>query len=193
VLAELDAGRERAVRRMHRALASPRYAALLDALVALASDPPLTSEADAPASEVLPRLVRKPWKRLRSMVRDIGSDPPDHDLHEVRKRAKQVRYAAEAVAPVVGPKAKKAARRVAAVQDVLGDHQDTVVAEERLRAHLARLAPAEGQTAAPDVVRVGFALGALVGDERAERAARRAEWPAAWEEAADRDRWSWLR
>ena len=36
-------------------------------------------------------------------------------------------------------------------------------------------------------------LGALVGDERAERAARRAEWPAAWDRAAGSGRWSWLR
>jgi CHAD domain-containing protein len=192
VLAELDAERERGIRRMHLALASPRYAALLDSLVALAAAPPLTDEAHARASDVLPGLVRTPWKRLRSMVRDLGSDPPDHDLHEVRKRAKQVRYAAEAVTPVVGSKARKAARRVAGVQDVLGDHQDTVVAEARLRAHLSRLDASPAADGAP-ALSVAFALGALVGDERAERAARRAEWPAAWERASDPDRWRWLR
>ncbi len=45
----------------------------------------------------------------------------------------------------------------------------------------------------PDATAIAFALGALVGDERAERAARRAEWPDAWARAADRDLWRWLR
>lgn len=187
VIARLDHERERGVARMHAALATDRYASLLDSLVALAASPPLTGAAAGAASDVLPGLVRKPWKRLRSMVDDLGSDPPDADLHEVRKQAKQVRYATEAVAPVVGAKARKAARKVAAVQDVLGDHQDTVFAEERLRAHLAALSAAE------DGLAVAFALGALVGDERAERAARRSEWPDAWARASRPGRWRWLR
>jgi len=110
----------------------------------------------------------------------------------VRIRAKRARYAAEAVAPAVGKEAKRFAAAVEGVQEVLGDHQDTVVAEERLRAHLARLTSAStaSDSRGPHVA---FALGALVGDERAERAALRRDWPAAWERAAAPRRWHWLR
>ncbi len=57
-----------------------------------------------------------------------ADDPPDAELHAVRIRAKRVRYAAEAVAPAVGKGAKRFASAVAGVQEVLGDHQDAVVA-----------------------------------------------------------------
>lgn len=182
-LARLEAERDTAVATLHGVLGSDRYRRLLDQVVALAEAPPLTDESDTPAADVLPGLVAKPWRDLRRQVAALGDAPSDHALHEVRKQAKQVRYATEAVAPAVGRKARKAARGAAKVQDVLGDHQDTVVAEEWLR----RAAGAAG-TAAPDA----FVLGLLVAGEQAVRRARRAEWREVWEKAADDDRWTWL-
>jgi CHAD domain-containing protein len=184
VLARLDADRARAVERLFRGLATERYVTLLDALVAVALSPPLTGDADRPAADVLPGLVRKPWKQLRRLVADLPDDPPDEDLHEIRKRAKQVRYAAEAVAPALGKKARRAARAAESMQDVLGDHQDTVVAEQWLRASAAEPGT-DAQTA--------FALGALAADERAQRVALRDEWPSRWRSASKPKRWRWLR
>ena len=111
---------------------------------------------------VLPGLVAKPWRALRQQVDALGDEPEDAALHEVRKAAKQVRYATEAVAPVVGRPARKAAKGVRRVQDVLGDHQDTVVAEEWLRAVGRRRRHRPRAEA--------FALGLLVAGERARRA-----------------------
>ena len=48
--------------------------------------------------------------------------------HEARKAAKRARYAAEAAEPAFGKKAKRFAKRMKAVQSVLGDHQDAVTA-----------------------------------------------------------------
>src|SRR5205814_929201 len=63
----------------------------------------------------------------------LGKEPEDEALHEVRKRAKQARYAAEAVTGVIGKPAGRLASAVAGVQEVLGGLQDAVVAEEWLR------------------------------------------------------------
>ena len=61
-------------------------------------------------------------------VDDLGATPPDAALHAVRIRAKRCRYAAEATIPVFGTPAQRFARAIADVQDVLGEHQDAVVA-----------------------------------------------------------------
>ncbi|MGH2603494.1 MAG: CHAD domain-containing protein, partial [Dehalococcoidia bacterium] len=54
-------------------------------------------------------------------------------LHEVRKAAKRTRYAAESVAPVFGKPAKRLAKRMERLQDVLGEHQDSIVNRDALR------------------------------------------------------------
>lgn len=183
VVAHLSTERDAAIAELHEALGSDRYRRLLDQVVALAEEPPLRSIAADPADAVLPGLVAKPWRDLRRDVAALGDDPEDVALHEVRKDAKQVRYATEAVAPVVGRAARKAAKGVRKVQDLLGDHQDTVVAEDWLRTTAAssEVSPADA-----------FVIGLLVAGERTRRAELRADWPERWEKAAADDRWSWL-
>ncbi len=183
VLEQLDADREAAVAALRKALGSDRYRRLLDDLVAVAESPPLTSRASDPGIEVLPGLVRRPWRKLRAMVGDVGDDPADADLHEVRKRAKQVRYAAQTVRPAVGKPAKRAAKGARKVQDLLGDHQDTVEAEAWLR---------EAGNDANVSAGTAFVLGALVADERAQRRALRDDWPATWAKSSEDDRWEWV-
>jgi CHAD domain-containing protein len=68
-----------------------------------------------------------------------GVDVPDTGWHAVWIRAKRCRYAVEAVAPVFGRQAGRFAAAIAAVRDILGDHQGTVVAETWLRAARAAL------------------------------------------------------
>ena len=55
----------------------------------------------------------------------------------MRIRAKRCRYAAELASPVIGKPARDLAVALARVQDVLGEHQDAVVAD----AWLAKTAP----------------------------------------------------
>ncbi|TFC61815.1 CYTH and CHAD domain-containing protein [Cryobacterium sp. TMT2-15-1] len=117
-------------------LDSERYFRLLDTLDAVLTTPPLLTRADKPASTVIPELIRADWKRLRAAVFLAQGTPSgalrDEALHEARKRAKQLRYAAETAAPL---RRTRAARLVAAarqVQDTLGDHQDSVVARDVL-------------------------------------------------------------
>jgi CHAD domain-containing protein len=158
------------------ALRSPRYAQLLDRLVDAAREPALLPEADAPATEVLPRLGRRPWKQLRRAIKELPEVPPDQQLHAVRIRAKRSRYAAEAVAPALGPRAKRFAKAVAALQDVLGDHQDAVVAATWLRG-------AAENTSNRDEV---FVAGVLTGMIRVVEHETRAAWPKAWKRVRHR-------
>jgi CHAD domain-containing protein len=106
----------------------------------------------------------------------------DSHLHEIRIRAKRVRYAAEAAAPVIGGRAKRFAVAATALQTVLGEHQDAVTAAAWLR---------ERATTTDDV-ELAWVAGLLAAEERAAAAAARAEWTALWD-ALDRRRLrSWL-
>jgi CHAD domain-containing protein len=70
---------------------------------------------------------------LRSAVRQLPEQPTDPELHRIRILAKRARYAAEAVAPVVGPGATAFAKGAAKLQTILGEHQDSVTAQAWLR------------------------------------------------------------
>jgi CHAD domain-containing protein len=125
-------------------------------------------------------LIRRPWRRLKRAARALRKDSPDAQWHAVRIRAKRCRYAAEAVAPVCGHQAGRFAAAIAAVQAILGDHQDTVVAEAWLRGTGAALSAA------------CVAAGELIAAERTERARLRSRWPNVWKRATARKPRRWL-
>jgi CHAD domain-containing protein len=181
LLERLNEERDQARRRLLGAMASDKYVQLLEDLVAAAAAPALLPGADRPAAEVMPPLVAKPWKKLRKAVRKAGDDASDHDLHQIRIRAKRARYAAEAVEPVIGKPAEDFADAVADLQDVLGDHQDAVVGEAWLREATA--------SARRDVALVA---GLLIAAERASGAATRDRWPTVWKAAKRKQLRSWL-
>jgi CHAD domain-containing protein len=171
VLDRVQRRREAARDELLSALREPRYVALLDALVDAAANPRVIAEVtEAPAADVLGVVMDAPWKHLRTRCRSLGSDPDDADLHDARIRVKRVRYAAESLAPVFGKPARRFARRASALQQVLGAHQDAVVATLWLRQE-AMHAPA----------RLAFAAGRLAEIEASAREEARTEWSEAWE------------
>ena len=158
--------RERAL----AALNSDRYLALQDAIDALFTDPPLTDRADRPARRELTKNVRRAYRRLRRRMADVDEQPAgdarDQALHEARKAAKRLRYAAEAAEPAVGKPAKRLRKRLKPMQSVLGDHQDAVVARPVLRELGAQVHQEGGN---------GFTFGLLhaIESDRAAHAERR--------------------
>jgi len=176
LLRSLVERREADRERLLGAMGEPRYATLLDDLVAAAAAPALLPGADQPADEVMPTLVAKPWRKLSKTVRSAGPDPADEELHQIRIRAKRARYAAEAVEPVIGRPAEGFADAAADLQDVLGDHHDAVVGEAWLR-EAARSARRDEALVA----------GLLVAAERASAAASRDAWRPTWK-ALDKKR-----
>ncbi len=195
---ERDAARERLL----GMLDDPRYLALLDRLVSAVdehrSDPVpavpagapaaiasgegwLRSGAGEPAAEVLPSLVRKPWKQLRAAAGAVEPDGPDEELHRVRIRAKRCRYAADVAAGAVGKPATRLARALAELQDVLGEHQDAMVAEAWLRSVAHELNPAEALVA-----------GQLLAGQRTIAERTRRSWRKVWDRADRGKLRAWL-
>jgi CHAD domain-containing protein len=120
-----------------KAMESARYLDLLAALDGLVADPPWTPLAQERVIDVLPSLLRADWKRLRKAVAAVEGATEqatrDAALHESRKAAKRLRYAAEAARPVLGKDAKRVARAAKAAQTLLGEHHDSVVTRSVLR------------------------------------------------------------
>jgi len=134
---ELGADYQKAHTKVLKALDRPRYFRLLDALESVLATPPLAPLASKPARKVIPRLVKRDVKRLRTAVRDAKAHPAgttDHPaLHEARKDGKRLRYAAEAATPISPKSAGRLAEAAHGVQKILGDHQDSVVTRDLLR------------------------------------------------------------
>lgn len=166
------------------ALRTDRYDALVTGLVSFAAhpttDPGVGKAGHRPVLDHAPKLVKHRWKQLASAVDAAGSAPTDEDLHRIRIAAKRCRYAAEAVAPVVGQRATRFAARVEGVQTVLGAVHDTVVAEAWLR------------DVAVELVDHRVAIGILIARERQDREVHRGEWPRAWHRASRPKARQWL-
>ncbi|MER8006938.1 CYTH and CHAD domain-containing protein [Streptomyces sp. NPDC094149] len=175
------AGTAEARRRTLDALNSPRYLALLDSLATLTQQPPLRRKAGRKPRKAMPKAILKEYDRLAARMAHALDLPPGKDLdkalHEARKAAKKTRYATEPARASLGAPAKRLGKRVKAVQKVLGDHQDSVVARDTLR-KLAVAAHAAGEP--------GFTWGLLYGQEQAAAAERERQLPAAWADASKR-------
>lgn len=144
-----------------KTLGDKRYQRLLNGLDRLLTDPGATRRAGRSAAAELPKHVRKAYRKV-ARRRSGGAS-----LHDVRKAAKQYRYALEVAEP--GGKARKRAK---ALTKLLGEHQDGVVARPVLRelgmqAHLA----AEN----------GFTFGLLHERERARCESVERQYPKYWQ------------
>jgi CHAD domain-containing protein len=157
MLRTLDRRRSAARTALLKALDSERYFALLDSFAGQ-----VDALASADLDVTLADIAKQELKKLGNRVRATDDDAPDDELHALRKRGKRVRYAFELAGD------GSVVKRAKAFQDVLGEHQDSVVAESALR-DLAAKTPAGAMVA-----------GRLVERERAARAEARSDWRKAW-------------
>jgi CHAD domain-containing protein len=174
---------KRALAEVAAALATDRYTALLERVVEAARHPAVTEQAALPAGEVLTPLVAKGWRKLAKAARKLAPDDPDEDWHQVRIRAKRARYAAEAAAPALGSRAKRLGSAASSLQDLLGEHQDAVVATETLLGMAAEH---------PDDLALVVTCARLAERERASARQARAQFPAAWAKASRGKNTKWL-
>lgn len=141
------------------ALAGNRYLRLLDALDTLLADPPLDGSAGRKAGTR--RAAKRAYRRVEralAAVPTAAGPARDDALHEVRKATKRLRYTCETAAAVHGRKAGRLASRAEDLQELLGEHQDSTVAQEVLARAAARARAAREDT---------FDLGVLTGLEQA--------------------------
>ncbi|MEU3937341.1 CYTH and CHAD domain-containing protein [Streptomyces sp. NPDC029044] len=161
-------------------LDSRRYLTLLDTLDALIADPPLLKAAGKAPRKPIAKAVRKDFRKVSGLIRRAAELEPGTDrdvaLHEARKKTKRTRYAAEAAEPVLGKRAKTMVKSMKSLQNLLGEHQDSVMARQALR-ELSAVAHAAGESA--------FTYGLL--HEREEQRAVRveAELPGVWDGIKD--------
>jgi CHAD domain-containing protein len=158
-------------------LESPRYLTLINTLVATAAAPLLTPVADRKARILLPRLVDRAWHRLAygkhgiDGAAELDAVSADEQWHAVRIRAKRARYAAEATIPAIGDRAGALSSALAGVVEVLGAHQDAVMAA---RTWLAIAA------SDPDDHALAVTAGRLAERERTVARAARERYPGMW-------------
>jgi len=165
IVAQLEAEREVAQQELLATLDTPRYAELLAAFEQLVSAPPVaTSEVS------LERVAAKEFRKLDRQVKALGVDPSNDDLHQARIQAKRLRYATELSSQLLGKEGRKVVDAAKTFQDVVGAHQDAVVAEVRIRTAARK---ARGVSSA-------LAAGRLIELERARRLEARADLPQAW-------------
>jgi CHAD domain-containing protein len=152
LLSRVAQERRAAGRKLMAALAEDRYLDLLDRIHAALVAPPFSESsahassptrvgADSAAARVLPTLVAHQWRTLRRRVRKGGRRPTDSELHRIRIGAKQLRYASEMAAPVIGARARRTAQASEAVQTILGEHHDAAAAKRWLAARASDTSP----------------------------------------------------
>ena len=149
-------------------LEGERYRRIVDGLSALVSEPAWLPDAEPSGRETAERMIRRDRARLRSRIRrakaEEDSEARAEILHDARKEAKRLRYAAEVWKPAGGQAAEVMADAAEGLQKTLGEHQDSVVT----RAMLRRLGSAAGSG------ENGFTYGRLhaIEEMRAEAAER---------------------
>lgn len=149
---------------LQQALTGQRYLNLLAELDSWLQRPPHTATAGQPAA-ALGKLVGRAERKVSRRLARANSAGDMHLLHGARKAAKRARYAAEAATPVLGRKAaSKQAKKYQRLQDLLGEHQDSLLSAELLRQLGAKAGTVDGEN--------GFAFGVL--HEREQRNARKA-------------------
>jgi CHAD domain-containing protein len=156
------------------ALESDRYLTLLDAVEATAAAPRLRKHASLEA------LAAKDFRRVQKRSRGLKA-LDDKGLHEARIAAKRARYAAELAEPLRGKPARRFADKAEQFQDILGEHQDSVVAIEQLR-HLATLAEKKG---------AALAAGRLIERQETRKRDARRQAPAVWTKLRRRGKRTW--
>ena len=160
-----------------RWLASPAWRSATVRLAAAAVTQPWLSAEEGGRLELLDgdavQYGRRALRRARRkvLVVDLVEELPDEALHALRRRCKRLRYAAEVFAPFFTPKpARRFLRRLARVQDAMGQVNDSAVAA-RLASELARTRK--------------FANGAVVGWTAATDLAARRDLVPAWRRFRD--------
>ena len=163
-----------AARNVREALDSERYLQLLAAFDALLVDPPLLPIGRNGARGVLIDTLATQRKRVKQHLQVAEAAQGHHrdlELHEARKAAKRLRYVAEAAEPVLGEKAADVVSVCKDFQDLLGEHQDAIVAAPVLR-ELGVAAHLNGEN--------GFTFGLLLGGRLATPVASPDEVAASW-------------
>jgi triphosphatase len=136
--AELASRRARAHQTFVAALSCRRYDSLLGrlAMPVLRKLPP-----DATVRTMLPATVRRMTRATMKFAARLTPQSSPPMFHRMRIRIKRLRYVLDLMRAFGGKKMKKAAARLAEMQDLLGTYNDAVTAGRWLRGYTENGAP----------------------------------------------------
>ena len=131
--------RAREFRRLATALRGPRFRAITDdwrkALLEIRDAAPPRRRRELTAAELALRTTERAFGRVAAQGNAITPESPPESLHDLRKRAKGLRYLLEFFAPLHDPVAyRKVVGDLKSLQDCLGDFQDSQVQREEIHA-----------------------------------------------------------
>lgn len=166
-------------RTLLRALRGARLKRLLDdwaGELSTLARPKRSADGAAWSAGALARAnVARAHRRVVRGGTSISDSSPPEDLHVLRKRGKELRYALEMFAPVLDDaQVGKAVKDLKGLQDVLGRFQDSEVQRTTLRGFAQEMVADGGPAEAL------LAMGELMGHLHAEQQRARAEFAAAF-------------
>jgi len=126
-----------------------------------------------PVLDVAHDLLEPRFRKVRKAAKRIGPHARSDDYHRLRIRAKRLRYALEFLTDAYSGETRPLIKRIVALQDILGAHQDAEVAIGRLRG----LATDEDRSLERITV---FAMGEIAQRYRHDQVDLRAEAPRAY-------------
>jgi len=133
------------------------------------------------AGELADRSISRAYRRVARGGALIGAGSPAGDLHELRKKCKELRYALEVFSPLVDQAARKrAVADLKDLQDVLGRFQDCEVQRRALRGFAEEMITAASTTADPATAGAMLAMGELIGHLDVEQDRARREFDVAF-------------
>ncbi len=143
---------------LERGLRSARATTLMNSWQVWLAEPPSRDEVEPRAQRPLGHLVAKRIARAHDLLLERGrlieSDTPAERLHDLRKDAKRLRYLLECFASLLPKRPRKRyVKRLKALQDNLGEHQDAEVHVHLLRAVAAELH--DGGASADTMIAIG--------------------------------------
>ncbi|MBA2252523.1 MAG: CYTH and CHAD domain-containing protein [Nitrospirales bacterium] len=175
-VAHLRTEREKAQHALVAELKSSRYLKLIDKFVQAAQEPAVVM-----STETLCDIAAADFMKLRKARRKLGGAPSDSALHRMRIKTKRARYAAELAETSRGKQAKSFIMQAKVFQNLLGVHQDAVLAEQHIRKF------SEQSTS----VRAAFVAGRMVERQHQRRESARITFRAQWKKLDKRGKKAW--
>ena len=175
-LCHLESEREKTQQTLMDEMKSARYLGFISKLRE-AAEAPLVVNSTRALSDVAARQFRK----LRKTVRKLKRSPSNADLHCVRIKTKRARYAAELAEVCDGKPVTRFIKTAKQFQDLLGIHQDAVMAERYVQGLLKYQT---GQQAA-------FTAGLLVARANQRREEVRQVFWSEWKRLRKRGKRAW--
>ena len=177
----IAAQRQAAHRDLCKGFDSARYRKLVALLSRAVQEPPMADGSIDETAVITRAITQLAWSRLSDAVEELGATPTDAALHHVRRRAKRARFAAELAIPIVDGPARKLAKSLASVQNVLGVQHDAVVAHQWVKIHASR-----------ESSEVNFSAGMVAGLLRNASQSAAREFPQVWQRASRKKLRAWL-